>query len=208
MSLLSEILTALNIAKKLDTSFNLNSFYCEINSMYTVIAPGTIRSESKYSVAVSVHKADKPCVIDVEINGKFYNDTKRVTVDEMSTQKVEFDVPKLIEGEYSLKVSGVSGIIFENTTNLNYADHKPNIFIQTDKAKYKPADLVQFRVLVLDENTRPAKIENPINILIMVSSFCFILMTIFVYILLNFMLGRRAKPIETMDKCSNGKGRI
>jgi len=39
-------------------------------------------------------------------------------------------------------------------------------YVQTDKATYKPGDKVQYRVLVLDKNTRPAKIDGPVKILI------------------------------------------
>uniref|UniRef100_A0A034VPG0 CD109 antigen n=1 Tax=Bactrocera dorsalis TaxID=27457 RepID=A0A034VPG0_BACDO len=133
---------------------------------YSVIGPGTIRSKFKYNVAVSVHKAEVPTKIDVSIMGPSYNETKTVELQPMSTENVEFDVPQLQDGAYSLVAKGVSGLIFENSTKLNYADYKPATFIQTDKATYKPGDLVQFRVLFLDANTRPAKIEQPISILI------------------------------------------
>ncbi|CAD6999792.1 unnamed protein product [Ceratitis capitata] len=133
---------------------------------YSVIGPGTIRSNFKYNAVVSVHKAEGPCKIEVGITGPSFNETKTVELQPMSTENVEFNVPKLKDGEYKLVAKGVSGLTFENSTNLNYADYKPNTFIQTDKATYKPGDLVQFRVLFLDENTRPAKIEKPVTIVI------------------------------------------
>lgn len=37
---------------------------------------------------------------------------------------------------------------------------KYSIFVQTDKSIYKPADKIQFRVLVLDSNTRPFAASN------------------------------------------------
>lgn len=37
---------------------------------------------------------------------------------------------------------------------------KYSVFVQTDKSIYKPADKVQFRVLVLDSNTRPFATSN------------------------------------------------
>ncbi|XP_034669009.1 CD109 antigen isoform X1 [Drosophila subobscura] len=134
--------------------------------LYSVVGPGTIRSNFKYNVAVSVHQADGPSQLRISINGPSYNETKQIEVLPMSTQNVEFDVPKLASGDYNLTAVGVSGIVFENSTKLNHADDKPSTFIQTDKATYKPADLVQFRVLILDEQTRPAKIDKPITIAI------------------------------------------
>lgn len=134
--------------------------------LYSVVGPGTIRSNFKYNVAVSVHKADQPCTISVSINGPSYNESKMVDVQPMSTQNVEFNVPQLANGDYNLTAVGIKGITFENSTRLNYADYKPLIFIQTDKATYKPGDLVQFRVLFLDPNTRPEDVKQPISILI------------------------------------------
>lgn len=40
------------------------------------------------------------------------------------------------------------------------------VYIQTDKATYKPGDLVRYRVLFLDDQTRPAKLKNPVDIFI------------------------------------------
>ncbi|XP_030565063.1 CD109 antigen isoform X5 [Drosophila novamexicana] len=134
--------------------------------LYTVIGPGTIRSNFKYNVAVSVHKAEGKSIIKVGITGPSYNETKQVELQPMSTTNVKFDVPKLVNGDYNLTAAGIEGVIFENSTKLNYADNKPSIFIQSDKATYKPSDLVQFRVLFLDENTRPATIDKPITIAI------------------------------------------
>ncbi|KAH8362672.1 hypothetical protein KR200_002253, partial [Drosophila serrata] len=133
---------------------------------YSVVGPGTIRSNSKYNVAVSFHKADGPSQIKVSLNGPSFNKTKEIEVSPMSTQNVEFEVPKLATGDYNLTAEGLSGVVFRNTSRLNYADEKPSTFIQTDKATYKPADLVQFRILFLDENTRPAKIDKPISVVI------------------------------------------
>ncbi|KAH8271018.1 hypothetical protein KR018_000174 [Drosophila ironensis] len=134
--------------------------------MYSVVGPGTIRSNSKYNVAVSVHKADGPSQIKVSLNGPSFNETKNIEVLPMGTENVEFVVPKLASGDYNLTAEGVSGVVFRNTSKLNFADEKPSTFVQTDKATYKPADLVQFRILFLDENTRPAKIDEPISVVI------------------------------------------
>ncbi|XP_032574215.1 CD109 antigen isoform X2 [Drosophila sechellia] len=134
--------------------------------LYSVVGPGTLRSNSKYNVVVSVHKADGPSQIKVSLNGPSYNETKQIELPPMSTQNVEFEVPKLATGNYNLTAESLSGVVFKNSTKLNYADEKPSVFVQTDKATYKPADLVQFRILFLDENTRPAKIDKPISVII------------------------------------------
>ncbi|KAI8041965.1 hypothetical protein M5D96_003262 [Drosophila gunungcola] len=146
-------------------------WYCQYSinhssCLYTVVGPGTIRSNSKYNVVVSVHKADGPSQIKVSLNGPSYNETKQIELPPMSTESVEFEVPKLATGDYNLTAQGISGVVFQNSTKLNYADEKASTFVQTDKATYKPADLVQFRIIFLDENTRPAKIDKPISVVI------------------------------------------
>lgn len=60
---------------------------------------------------------------------------------------------------------GVSGTVnFKNETELNVNRKTASIFVQTDKAMYKPGDIVRFRILILDSNTRPANITGPVDI--------------------------------------------
>jgi len=48
-----------------------------------------------------------------------------------------------------------SGNNFESSKRIEIVKKKFSVFIQTDKSIYKPADKVQFRVLLLDADTRP-----------------------------------------------------
>ncbi len=59
-------------------------------------------------------------------------------------------------------MKSLTGRNFEQSVDLNLNTKKFSVLVQTGKAIYKPADKVQFRVLVLDSNTRPfsaSKIE-------------------------------------------------
>jgi len=56
----------------------------------------------------------------------------------MSSETIKFDIPKLSSGDYQLQVEGTGGIVFKNSTQLAFADDKNWIYIQTDKATYKP----------------------------------------------------------------------
>lgn len=58
-------------------------------------------------------------------------------------------------GSYLLTVRGSGGINFENSTELEYMHKSYSVFIQTDKAIYKPGHVVRFRVLVLNPTLRP-----------------------------------------------------
>lgn len=78
----------------------------------------------------------------------------------------KLQLPLLQDGDYNVTAEGVSGIEFKNTTKLNFESKHYSVYIQTDKATYKPGDLVRYRVLFLDEQTRSAKLKNPVDIFI------------------------------------------
>jgi CD109 antigen len=65
-----------------------------------------------------------------------------------------------------LEVQGLdkSATVF-NGRHLLYVEAKTfSIFIQTNKAIYRPGDLVQYRVLVLDPDTKPIKVEKSLHV--------------------------------------------
>lgn len=59
-----------------------------------------------------------------------------------------------------MDVKSLTGNEFERSADLDLNTKKHSVFVQTDKSIYKPADKVQFRVLVLDSNTRPFSTSN------------------------------------------------
>jgi len=54
----------------------------------------------------------------------------------------------------------MTGKAFNSTRSLHMNIKKYTTLIQTDKSIYKPGDNVQFRVLVLDADTKPFKFDN------------------------------------------------
>jgi CD109 antigen len=62
--------------------------------------------------------------------------------------------------DYMLEVTGVSGFKFKSNKALHLNTKKCSVFVQTDKAIYKPSDLVQFRILVVDSETKPYDTSN------------------------------------------------
>lgn len=70
----------------------------------------------------------------------------------------------LKSGSYKLNAEGLSGLVFHNTTDLDYNSKSFSVLVQTDKAIYKPADTIRFRVLVLDANTKPYTFNGPLNV--------------------------------------------
>jgi hypothetical protein len=63
---------------------------------------------------------------------------------------------------FTLKVEGLNGTKFSETTQLLFNSKKFSALIQTDKNFYKASDKIQFRVLILDGETRPYDMTNEI----------------------------------------------
>jgi CD109 antigen len=72
------------------------------------------------------------------------------------------------EGNYNLEVigEGETGDKFYMFRKLNMNTKRSSVFVQTDKSIYKPADNVQFRVLVLNSEMKP--VEN-VNVSVFIS---------------------------------------
>ncbi|XP_037812875.1 CD109 antigen-like isoform X1 [Lucilia sericata] len=138
--------------------------FVNASGFYSIVAPGTIQSQHDYSVSVTLHENSEPATIKVGIKGPSYNEEKTIDISPSQTEIVNFEIPKLQSGTYQLESEGIKGLIFKNSTELNFKNKEPKVYIQTDKAVYKPGDLVQYRIIVLDENTRPAKLEQPLTL--------------------------------------------
>lgn len=75
-----------------------------------------------------------------------------------------FQIPALKSDRYNLTAEGLAGIRFTNETQLNYDAKQFTVMVQTDKAIYKPQDVVHYRVLLMDANLKPAKNYGPVHI--------------------------------------------
>lgn len=76
----------------------------------------------------------------------------------------------LPDAEYKLFANGTEGMIFDNATDVELVKKSFSVFVQTDKAIYKPGDLINYRILLLDPNMKPAPIEGSVNIYLNVIS--------------------------------------
>ncbi|KAJ6643551.1 CD109 antigen [Pseudolycoriella hygida] len=135
-------------------------------SYYSVIGSKTIKPNSGYAVTVSLLDASQPSFVTLTIqNDKNFKLMNSILVQPRSSQVVQFDIGNLDEGNYKLKAEGRRGFTFSNEMAINLPSKNQSVFIQTDKAMYKPGDIVKFRVLVLDSDTKPATVKN-LNIFI------------------------------------------
>lgn len=128
------------------------------------MASENIRSNSEYRVSISIFNQLKPVTIQLSIEDEDENDTiitKDVTIFSNETKVVALPVDELnVNNNLKFMAEGISGIIFKNFTLLNVESKNCSVFIQTDKAIYKPGESIKFRILVLDFNLKPAELHD------------------------------------------------
>lgn len=128
---------------------------------YTIVAPKKLRPNLEYHVSVSLHDALSAITMNVAVSGPSdggsYNRVDRdIILNPRETQIINFDIGEWGAGKYNLTVVSRGSFRFENTTQLEYEHKSYSVFIQTDKAVYKPGQLVQFRVIVVNPYLSPS----------------------------------------------------
>lgn len=138
---------------------------------YTIIAPYNIRANSNFTLSLTVHDAksdfDDAILVRASIEDQNSNHVSKVNyhryivMNANTTEMVSIPVGNLpAEGKYKFVVKGMSGTNMEHQAELHLQTQRHMIFIQTDKASYKPNDCVKLRVLVMDLELRAALIEK------------------------------------------------
>ncbi|XP_072743357.1 thioester-containing protein 1 allele R1 isoform X2 [Anoplolepis gracilipes] len=139
-------------------------------SYYTIIAPKVVRPDSEYHVAASVTGVSIPSTIYVELIGELdagrtFNISQTVVVEPYSTKILRLDIGEITPGKYKLTARGLSGIDFHKSKDIEYVHKSYSVFIQTDRAIYKPGHKVMFRCIILDSRLRPS-IMRPTDVYI------------------------------------------
>lgn len=111
-----------------------------------------------------MHDELEPVTVDLSIQDE--NDAKFKIRHEWELRTNQTNVVKLridnldVSHSYKFVAEGVKGLIFKNETGLRIESKNVSLFIQTDKAIYKPAETIKFRVLVLDSLLRPITLKK------------------------------------------------
>lgn len=129
------------------------------NNIYTIVAPENIRSHSNYKVSITLHNYVEPVTVRVAIeDGIQYNNEKNVTISSNKTELVTLRIDDLENRGYRFVAEGLSGMNFTEKNNLKIESKEVSLFIQTDKAIYKPGETIKFRVLIVDYKLRPVQL--------------------------------------------------
>ncbi|KAG4068586.1 hypothetical protein HA402_004927 [Bradysia odoriphaga] len=129
--------------------------------LYTIIGSQQLSYHRPYYVSVSVQNTTEPVTIRLKLlhesNETETEIVRQVTVQPWTTELVEFETGTLESKPnsfYRLIADGIDKIDFHNETDLILSEKYFSFLIQTDKALYKPGDLVRFRVVVIDKDTK------------------------------------------------------
>ncbi|CAB3408447.1 unnamed protein product [Caenorhabditis bovis] len=136
-------------------------------STYILVAPAVIRPDQPYSVCLNLIRqpTDEEMIVRVEVR-TMLNETiaarvmsnlkpgsaQTVSLSEMPAQALS------AEEKYKIYIRGEtlnSEVIFENEKPLNYHHKSLSTFIQTDRAIYRPASLVQYRAVLVKSDLKP-----------------------------------------------------
>ncbi|GMS92544.1 hypothetical protein PENTCL1PPCAC_14719, partial [Pristionchus entomophagus] len=136
------------------------------NGTYLVVAPKTIRPDLPYAVSVNILKSsDEDHVVTVEIRTDENKTLAASGVDNVKqgvpqTITVGLITPDLLvsSNNYQVYVKGEASdgkLIFEESHSIEFNPKSLSIFVQTDKAIYKPGTSVKYRVIVVNPYLLP-----------------------------------------------------
>ncbi|CAG2106123.1 unnamed protein product [Medioppia subpectinata] len=137
--------------------------------MYVVVAPNVLRPNTDYHISVSLYDIPAPIEVNATVIGPAHSvSTGAVAVGTPESKVLTLAIGDWPEGNYTVRVEG-KGVNFTkydetvaitrdgflNELSLKYVAKSVSIFIQTDKATYKPGQKVQFRAVVVNPSLVP-----------------------------------------------------
>lgn len=140
---------------------------CSAEGFYSIVASNLLRPNSEYHVSVNNLNVADTVRFRITLNN---TDTgvpvasEDVPLGPGESRLIPFSIGDIPQAEYGLTAEGLSGFIFRNETRITFQAKSFSVFVQTDKAIYKPGDTVRFRVLVLDPNTKPLQKVDTIKV--------------------------------------------
>ncbi|XP_052795598.1 CD109 antigen-like isoform X2 [Mya arenaria] len=142
-----------NMKLLLFTIFALWAEQAKAYKQYMAVCPASVRPGLEFTVDFTKLSEIKG---DLEVTAAISREDKKgdVVSDTVQLSRLEYRAKLVLslpvslpDGEYTMTLTGNSGDLelFRNSSSLQYMEKGFSIFIQTDKAIYKPGQLVQFR---------------------------------------------------------------
>jgi len=128
---------------------------------YMVLVPRVLNAGEPEAVSVSLFKGDRLATGKVElvlVDGEHEVFKTSSTVE--GKGRIEFQMPQLDEGEYTIKVSGPG---FSHEAKV-MVEPGTMIFLQTDKPIYKPGQTIHIRAIALDSELKPVSAAIAIEV--------------------------------------------
>lgn len=126
----------------------------------SVIGPKLIRPFTPYTVAFA-NSLSRDARLEVVLEGPIdgtpaLNGAAKLVVSRRTGKSHSFEVGQIPNGEYRLSIKSLStDFSFNEEIDLIYDAKTESLFVQLDKPVYKPGDMLRFRVVVVDVDTRP-----------------------------------------------------
>ena len=99
-------------------------------------------------------------------NGRNIEIVQNTRVPPGETQMVRLSIGELGEGSYRFEAKGISPMEFQDSTQLHYLSKGYSVFIQTDKAIYRPGNEVLLHIWEWDYcNNRPPQVQFRVIVL-------------------------------------------
>ncbi|XP_055547416.1 thioester-containing protein 1 allele S3-like [Wyeomyia smithii] len=141
---------------------------CECQGL-SVIGPKFIRPNSVYNIAFS-NALSTNIQLRLELEGSseditVFNATNQIKLERKTGRYVGFQVGAIPDGIYRLSIQSLQPSFgFSESIELLYDGKTSSLFIQTDKPVYKPGDVLRFRVIAIDADTRPVTDYKTVDI--------------------------------------------
>ncbi|KAL9707306.1 hypothetical protein quinque_010824 [Culex quinquefasciatus] len=127
---------------------------CQSQSL-SILGQKTIRPFAPYTVSIT-NTLSKDVQLEILLYGSDLDDKQTIKAKRESEQRITFETKHVTDGEYHLSIRSLDhSVTFREDIELISDPRVFSIFIQIDKPVYKPGDMMHFRVIVIDSDTRP-----------------------------------------------------
>ena len=132
-----------------------------------VAAPSKIRSNQTYRIGISSQDLEGPAKMQISImntddNSTVYSETADLNENQTHLD-LDYQTGALKRGFYTIQVKGLDGLEFDEKEFIFYDPKVLSIFVQTDKAIYKPGQKIKFRVILINSELESVG-NHPLNI--------------------------------------------